>query len=101
MVVTCKGMNLTEDKGLIFVKKIDSSSVLGRDGRIRVGDRIVSINGKTLEGLPISKVRYVLVLYFVVLLATLIVSSLVYCYCATLIVSSLLLHVHVLSVVSV
>ena len=59
-ITTCKGMNLMEDKGLIFVKKIDGNSVLGRDGRIRVGDRILSINGKTLEGLSISKVRYVI-----------------------------------------
>ena len=58
-VPTSKGMSLMEDKGLIFVKKIDSTSVLGRDGRIRAGDRILSINGKSLDGLAINKVRSV------------------------------------------
>lgn len=58
-VSTTKGMSLMEDKGQVYVKKIESSSVLGRDGRIRAGDRVLSINGKSLEGMAFSKVKYV------------------------------------------
>lgn len=46
-----------EDKGLVYVKKIESTSVLKRDGRIKAGDRILSINGKSLEGMAFSKVK--------------------------------------------
>lgn len=46
-----------EDKGFIVVKKIDSGSVLAKDGRIRVGDRILAIDGKSVEGLSLPKVK--------------------------------------------
>ena len=46
-----------EDKGFIVVKKIESGSALAKDGRIRVGDRILAINGKSVEGLSIAKVK--------------------------------------------
>ena len=59
-VSNCKGMSVTEDKGFIVVKKIENGSVLAKDGRIRVGDRILSINGKAVEGLSLPKVKLVI-----------------------------------------
>ena len=56
-ISTTKGMTVTEDKGFVVVKKIDNGSVLGKDGRIRVGDRILAINGKSVEGLSLAKVK--------------------------------------------
>ena len=56
-IVSTKGMTIMEDKGFIVVKKIDGSSVLGKDGRIRTGDRILAINGKSLDGLSMAKVK--------------------------------------------
>ena len=56
-VSSCKGLTVTEDKGFIVVKKIESGSALAKDGRVRVGDRILAINGKSVEGLSIAKVK--------------------------------------------
>ena len=56
-ISTCKGLAVMEDKGFIVVKKIESGSALAKDGRIRVGDRILAINGKSVEGLSIAKVK--------------------------------------------
>jgi C-terminal processing protease CtpA/Prc len=56
-VSSCKGMAVMENKGYIVVKKIDGGSILAKDGRIRVGDRILAINGKSIEGLSLVKVR--------------------------------------------
>lgn len=52
-----KGMTITEDKGFFVVKKIESSSILAHDQRIRVGDRILAINNKLLDGLSLPKAK--------------------------------------------
>ena len=52
-----KGMTIAEDKGFFVVKKIDSSSILAHDQRIRVGDRILAINNKLLDGLSLPKAK--------------------------------------------
>ena len=55
--VSLKGMTIAEDKGFFVVKKIDASSMLAYDQRIRVGDRILAINNKLLDGLPLQKAK--------------------------------------------
>lgn len=57
IVSSTKGLTLSEDKGFIVVKKIDGKSALGMDGRIRVGDQLLAINRKPVEGLTLSKVK--------------------------------------------
>ena len=56
------GMSLTsEDKtGFISVKNVSSSGAVGKDGRIRIGDRIVAVNRKTLEGISLPKAKAIL-----------------------------------------
>lgn len=56
------GMNLASDdkNACIVVKNVASNGAVGRDGRIRVGDRIVTINGKSLDGVSLAKAKSVL-----------------------------------------
>lgn len=56
------GMSLAfDDKNrCIVVKSVSSSGAVGRDGRIRVGDRIDAINGKTLLSVNLSKAKSIL-----------------------------------------
>ena len=56
------GMHLTldESNNYIIVKSVSSSGAIGKDGRIRVGDRIDAINGKCLTGLSLVKVKNIL-----------------------------------------
>ena len=56
------GMGLTYDDktNSIVVKNVSSSGVVAKDGRIRVGDRIESINGKSMIGVNSSKARHIL-----------------------------------------
>ena len=53
------GMSLAYDEKnrCIVVKSVTNSGAVGRDGRIRVGDRIDAINGKSLSGVNLSKAR--------------------------------------------
>lgn len=52
-----QGLSVLDDKGLFFVKKIDGNSFLAKDGRMRIGDRILAINGKSLENMTLTKVK--------------------------------------------
>ena len=56
------GFNLGYDdkNSCIVVKSVSSSGAVGRDGRIRAGDRVTSINGKSLAGLNLSKAKQIL-----------------------------------------
>ena len=53
------GLSLGSDekRGVVVVKSITRNSAAEKDGRIRVGDRIVAINGKSLESISLSKAR--------------------------------------------
>lgn len=57
VISSTKGLALSEDKGMIVVKKVDSKSALGIDGRIRVGDQLLAINRKPVDGMTLSKVK--------------------------------------------
>ena len=57
VVTSTKGLSLSEDKGVIVVKKVDSKSALGMDGRIRVGDQLLAINRKPVDGMTLNKVK--------------------------------------------
>ncbi len=56
------GINLVYDEknSCIVVKSLSSNGAVGRDGRIRSGDRITAINGKSLVGLNASKAKSIL-----------------------------------------
>ena len=56
------GINLTYDEksSCIVVKSLSSNGAVGRDGRIRAGDRITAINGKSLAGLNVNKAKGIL-----------------------------------------
>ena len=56
------GMSLAADdkNACIVVKNVASNGAVGRDGRIRVGDRIIKINGKSLDGVSLTKAKTVL-----------------------------------------
>ena len=46
------GLTITDNgAGYPFVKRIREGSVVGREGAVRVGDMIVSINGRNMVGL--------------------------------------------------
>ena len=56
------GLSITYDDktNSIVVKSVSSSGVVAKDGRIRVGDRIESINGKSMIGVNSNKARHIL-----------------------------------------
>ena len=56
------GLSITYDDktNAIVVKSVSSSGAVAKDGRIRVGDRIESINGKSMIGVNSSKARHIL-----------------------------------------
>ena len=56
------GMNLAYDEknSCVIVKSLSSSGAVGRDGRIRAGDRITAINGKSLAGFNLTKAKGIL-----------------------------------------
>lgn len=56
------GINLaySEKNSCIVVKSLSSNGAVGRDGRIRAGDRITAINGKSLAGLNSNKAKSIL-----------------------------------------
>jgi len=43
-----------------FVIKLEAGGVAHRDGRLRPGDEIVSVNGALLRGLPIREAQRIL-----------------------------------------
>lgn len=49
-----------DDKNCVVVKSVSSGGAVGRDGRIRVGDRIEAINGKALAGVNLSRAKAIL-----------------------------------------
>ena len=49
-----------DDKNCVVVKSVSSSGAVGRDGRIRVGDRIEAINGKALAGVTLNRAKGIL-----------------------------------------
>lgn len=53
------GLNVDFDNknNCFIVKSVSSSGAAGKDGRIRVGDRIEAINGKALSGIPLHRVK--------------------------------------------
>ena len=56
------GLSITYDDktNSIVVKSVSSSGVVAKDGRIRVGDRIDSINSKSMIGVTSNKARHIL-----------------------------------------
>ena len=56
------GMSLAADdkNACIVVKNVASNGAVRHDGRIRVGDRILKINGKSLDGVSLPKAKTVL-----------------------------------------
>ena len=56
------GLSITYDDktNAIVVKSVSSSGAVAKDGRIRVGDRIESINGKSMIGVNTNKARHIL-----------------------------------------
>ena len=56
------GLSITYDDktNAIVVKSVSSSGAVAKDGRIRVGDRIESINGKSMIGVNSNKARHIL-----------------------------------------
>ncbi len=56
------GLSITYDDkaNAIVVKSVSSSGAVAKDGRIRVGDRIESINGKSMIGVSSNKARSIL-----------------------------------------
>lgn len=49
-----------DDKNCVVVKSVSSSGAVGRDGRIRVGDRIEAINGKALASVTLNRAKGIL-----------------------------------------
>ena len=56
------GMSLAADdkNACIVVKNVASNGAVRHDGRIRVGDRIIKINGKSLDGVSLPKAKTIL-----------------------------------------
>ena len=56
------GLSLAYDdkSSSIVVKSVSSSGVIAKDGRIRVGDRIDSINGKSMIGVHATRAKQIL-----------------------------------------
>ena len=56
------GMQVSMDvkNSCIVVKSVLSDGAVGRDGRIRVGDKIEAVNGRSLADLSLTKVKQIL-----------------------------------------
>ena len=53
-------IDLDEKSNCVIVKSVSSSGAVGRDGRIRVGDCIEAINGKSLTGISLNRAKGIL-----------------------------------------
>ena len=62
ILLSGKGLGLSlgtdEARQVIVVKNIGRGGAIEKDGRIRVGDQIIAINGKSMEGTTVQKARY-------------------------------------------
>lgn len=53
-------IDMDEKNSCIVVKAVSNTGAVGRDGRIRVGDRIEAINGKSFAGLSLNRAKGIL-----------------------------------------
>ena len=53
-------IDFDDKNSCIVVKSVSKGGAVGRDGRIRVGDRIEAINGKTLAGQSLTRAKAIL-----------------------------------------
>ncbi len=56
------GMQISMDvkNNCVVVKSVSSNGAVGRDGRVRVGDKIEAVNGESVADLSLNKVKQIL-----------------------------------------